>query len=281
MDSAEMAEARQADLMIPRDTARDLGRSAVLAAQSGSYLHHGTPVDWSSLVADAVRAKRTIPPNADLPDYPSGKFAISTVQVTNETTLMAGQRLCDTGLRPLVLNFGNGIHPGGGFLHGARAQEECICRSSALYATLTGDPMYQAHRFRRLPDSSDWAILSPRVPVFRTDSGDTLASPWLLDILTCAAPYAPTVGAERSRALLKSRIHRILAIAAAHGYESLVLGAWGCGAFGNSPAATAADFRDALETDFTSAFSTIVFAITDWSPQRHFLGPFREVFGDR
>jgi len=65
------------------------------------------------------------------------------------------------GLRPAALNFANGIHPGGGFLHGARAQEEALCRSSALYETLVGDPMYVYHAARPRPDSSDWVIYSP------------------------------------------------------------------------------------------------------------------------
>jgi uncharacterized protein (TIGR02452 family) len=57
-----------------------------------------------------------------------------------------------------------------------------------------------------------------------------------------------------------------------------VLGAWGCGAFGNDPNRTAVDFREALENEFRGAFSDVVFAITDWSPERRFLGPFRKVF---
>ncbi|RMF58961.1 MAG: TIGR02452 family protein, partial [Calditrichaeota bacterium] len=175
-------------------------------------------------------------------------------------------------------NFANGIHPGGGFLSGARAQEEVLCRSSALYQTLVGDPMYEAHRKRPQPDSTDWAILSPDVPVFRTDDGTPLEEPWLLSFITCAAPYAPTVGQPRSGDLLQRRIHRVLAIARAYGYAALVLGAWGCGAFGNDPHRTARDFRQALETEFDGAFSDVVFAITDWSPERRFLGPFRDVF---
>ncbi len=58
----------------------------------------------------------------------------------------------------------------------------------------------------------------------------------------------------------------------------LVLGAWGCGAFANDPHRTATDFRQALENDFSGAFTEIVFAITDWSRERKFLGPFRDVF---
>lgn len=184
----------------------------------------------------------------------------------------------DRGLRPLALNFANGIHPGGGFLYGSRAQEEVLCRSSALYSTLVNDAMYEEHRKRPLPDSTDWAIYSPDVPVFRKDYGTELQEPWLLSFLTCAAPYAPGVGQPQSGDLLKKRIHRVLQIAQACQHDVLVLGAWGCGAFANDPHRTATDFKQALETDFSGAFSDIAFAITDWSPDRNCLGPFRDVF---
>jgi uncharacterized protein (TIGR02452 family) len=101
---------------------------------------------------------------------------------------------------------------------------------------------------------------------------------WLLDFLTCAAPYAPTVGRELSANLLAERIRRVLAIARAWGYDTLVLGAWGCGAFQNDPNRTAKDFRRAIETECRGAFAHVVFAITDWSPERQYLGPFRETF---
>ncbi len=100
----------------------------------------------------------------------------------------------------------------------------------------------------------------------------------MLFILTCAAPYAPEIGQPESGDLLEKRISRVLEIARSLGYTSMVLGAWGCGAFGNDPERTAEDFRTALETHLGRAFSDIVFAITDWSSDRRFLGPFRDVF---
>jgi len=281
LDSSVMAAARRRELDISRDVAARLGTSAVEAAISGFYFNKaGEKVDWSHRVNAACSAKRSIPPDAPLPTHDRSPFPETRVQVTNETTLGASLRLVDSGLRPLALNFANGIHPGGGFLGGARAQEEVLCRSSILYRTLINDRMYEEHRKRPRPDSTDWAIYSPDVPVFRTDDGTELDQPWLLSFISCAAPYAPAIGQPESGDLLQRRIHWVLSIAKSFGYSALILGAWGCGAFGNDPHRTAVDFRQALESNFRRSFSDIVFAITDWSPERRFLGPFRDVFAD-
>lgn len=280
LDSAELAAANRKALDIPRHIAAELGNSALTASGSGRYHNtSGSEVDFSDLVEAARISKLSIAPEDSLPSSKArSPFPLTQIQVANETTLVASRRLVNRNLRPLALNFANGIIPGGGFLNGARAQEENICRSSALHLTLFGDSMYVEHAKRPLPDSTAWCILSPGVPVFREDDGSSLDQPWLLSVITCAAPYAPTVGRTRSAEMLEQRIHRVLAIARAFGFETLVLGAWGCGAFGNDPKRTAADFRHALETEFCGAFSEIVFAITDWSPERKFLGPFRDIF---
>ena len=279
LDSPEMAAQRERELRLPRQQAAALGRSAVEAIERGFYRNEtGVRVDWRTAVEAARAAKRSLSPEDPLPQHDRVQFSETRLQVTNETTLAAAQRLNARGFAPLALNFANGVHPGGGFLNGALAQEEVLCRSSALYATLVEDPMYDAHARRPRPDSSDWAIYSPDVPVFRRDDGTPLGAPWPLAFLTCAAPYAPDIGQPESGNLLRQRIRRVLAIARAFGHSSLVLGAWGCGAFANDPARTARDFRRALEEDFAGAFSEIVFAIVDWSPERRFLGPFRDVF---
>ena len=235
-------------------------------------------MNWQDAVENACRHTLSLPPDAALPAPTIPDCPETRLQVANETTLEAARRLVDGGARVLALNFANGIQPGGGFLNGARAQEEVLCRSSALYLTLRGDPMYESHRRRPLPDSSAWAILSPEVPVFRRDDGTPLDQPWPLSVLTCAAPYAPTVGQPLAGELLQARIQRVLAIARAYDYPTLVLGAWGCGAFENDPERTARDFREALAETFAGSFAEVVFAIADWSPERRFLAPFREVF---
>jgi len=278
LDSEAMALARQRELAVPHVYAAALGRAAVEAARSGGYAHDGRTVAWDAEVRAAREGTVSIPPDAELPPHDAARFEATRVQVSNETTLGAARRLVDAGERPLALNFANGVHPGGGFLEGATAQEEVLCRSSALYLTLVGDAMYDAHARRPLPDATDWAIYSPAVPVFRTDDGTTLPRPWRLDVLTCSAPYAPGVGQPEAGDLLARRIHRVLAIARAYGHRALVLGAWGCGAFHNDPRRTARDFREALAGPFDGAFAEVVFAIADWSPERRFLGPFGDEF---
>jgi uncharacterized protein (TIGR02452 family) len=277
LDSDERAARCREVLLIPRDSAVELGRTALAAAETGAYRDAaGRLVDWGDDVARARAAKRSLPPEAQLSDGGPAPFPQTRVQVANETTLLAARRLTDAGERVLALNFANGIHPGGGFLGGARAQEEVLCRSSALYATLQGDPMYAAHQRRPQPDSTDWAILSPDVPVFRDDQGTALDTPWTLSILTCAAPYAPALGQPRAGDLLEARIRRVLAVARAFGYSALVLGAWGCGAFRNDPERTARDFKTAIG-EHAGGFAEVVFAISDWSPERRYLGPFRDL----
>lgn len=225
----------------------------------------------------AIDGKRSLPPDAVLPGTQAGSYLEMRIRVSNETTLRAGSRFAREGCTPVALNFASGVHPGGGFLKGAWAQEEVLCRSSALYLTLIGDPMYEAHCRRPRPDSTQWAIYSPDVPVFR-DDGSVLERPWPLSFITCAAPVAKAIGQPAAADMLRERIRRVLAIARGYGHACLVLGAWGCGAFGNDPQRTARDFRKALEGEFQGAFSDVAFAIADWSPNRQFLAPSCEAF---
>jgi len=280
-DSPELAERCRQQSQIPHHQAAALGKSTLETIASGRHSNAaGQTRDLSATIAAAVAAKRSLSPDASLPTPGPVRFRETSVQVINETTLTASRRLAQEGRRVLALSFANGIHPGGGFVKGNRGQESVLCRSSALYATLEGDPMYAAHAGRPEPDSTDWAILSPDVPVFRDDEGGPLEEPWLLSILTCAAPYAPKVGRDRAGDLMESRIRRVLAIARAFDYEALVLGAWGCGTYDNDPARIATIFRAALEEQ-AGAVRQVVFAIADWSPERRFLAPFAAELSDR
>ncbi|HEX5441188.1 MAG TPA: TIGR02452 family protein, partial [Ktedonobacterales bacterium] len=94
--------------------------------------------------------------------------------VANETTLQACARLVASQQyqRIGVLNFASARNPGGGFLRGARAQEESLARSSGLYHSLRQYPQFYAfHRAQETTLYSDRMIYSPACPVLRDDAG--------------------------------------------------------------------------------------------------------------
>ena len=179
-----------------------------------------------------------------------------------------------------MLNFASAVNPGGRFLGGAIAQEEYLARSSGLYACLREQPFYARHHAQADPLYTDAAIYSPAVPVIRDDDGEALiAAPYRCAMLTCAAPHADGV-IERDRtrrpeieAALTRRIARVFAIGQMHGHDSLVLGAWGCGAFGNDGAQVARLFAERIAAS-GGAFARIDFAILDGSKTQRFITPF-------
>jgi uncharacterized protein (TIGR02452 family) len=228
----------------------------------------------------AVRDTVAYPPDVTVPVQASGPNR-TTIEVKNETTLSAAMRLLASGYKPAVLNFASATHPGGGFLSGARAQEEYLARSSGLYACLENNAMYRFHRGRHDSLYTDYVIYSPDVPVFRSDDGVLLDNPYAASIITSPAVNAKRVHPERRTEILTamwSRILKVLSVGRLHSHNSIVLGAWGCGAFGNDPSEIAKLFRRALEENFKGAYERVVFAIVDWSTERRFIGPFQNVF---
>ncbi|MEU0243493.1 TIGR02452 family protein [Streptomyces sp. NPDC006235] len=206
------------------------------------------------------------------------------VEVTGESSLEAARRL---GGHVAVLNFASARNPGGGYLNGAQAQEEALCRASALYTCLLrARAFYDHHRAHRDPFYTDRVIHSPGVPVFRDDRGRLLDEPYTAGFLTAAAPNAGVVhrtAPERARELpraLAVRAERVLESAAAHGYRRLVLGAWGCGVFHNDPAQVAGAFRTLLEPGgrFAEAFEQVVFGVLDRTPGAVVRGAFEQAF---
>jgi len=279
-DSTAHGHRWQSLLDIDRRSAAVLGLEAVAWSEAGAYPHGDELVAMSVEVDAAVEQVISIPPEAGLPAHIGPATPETAVEVANQTSFSAARRLMAEGFDPLILNMANGVSPGGGFLAGSRAQEEYLCRSSSLWSTIKDNPMYATHHAQGNYESSDWMILSPAVPVFRDDSGETLEAPWVASFITAAAPVAHRVGVDRSAELMERRIHRLLSVAASYGYDSLVLGAWGCGAFRNDPHRVAEFFREALLGDFDGCFREIVFAITDWSEDRDFLTPFVKAFSD-
>lgn len=268
------------------DLAATYGREAVEVCSSGSYVSpSGKRVAVGSLLSVAREGTVTYPPERLVDERQFGSRQTS-VAVANLTSLAAARRLMDEAFRPAVLNFASAKSPGGGFLLGARAQEEYLARSSGLHACLVGNDMYDYHAARSDDMYSDWVIYSPDVPVFRDDSGDLLESPYTVSIITSPAPYAVALRRDSPERLSElpaaffRRILKVLATGLLHGHDSLVLGAWGCGAFANDPSMVAGLFRKAIFENFAGAYAKLFFAILDRSPEERFIGPFRAALTD-
>ena len=203
------------------------------------------------------------------------------IEVTPEDSFEAARRMGDA----LVMNFANAHCPGGGFLMGANAQEEALCRCSTLYASLTANAakaMYFYNNTHMSRVESDHMLLSPEVCIFRDASCELLDTPARTAVITVPAPnrYGAALLASKSMIAetFQRRIRIMLAMAARHSYRKLVLGAWGCGAFGNKPQDVSEYFRQVLiDERYGTAFDEVCFAVYGKEDGRN-ITAFRETF---
>jgi uncharacterized protein (TIGR02452 family) len=197
-----------------RTTAAQQGREAVAITGDGSYVApSGRRIEVREPIARALAASRDYVPDAIVAPPAAGgsRRAETRIAVVNGTSLASARALAARGAAPLVLNFASAKNPGGGFLNGARAQEESLARSSALYACLQKSGMYAHHRASGDCLYSDWMIHSSDVPVFRDDeTGALLEEPYLCHFLTTPAPSHGRRAGLRSRARrrLRRRVRR-------------------------------------------------------------------------
>jgi uncharacterized protein (TIGR02452 family) len=208
------------------------------------------------------------------------------IEVTPESTAQAARRLYELeGEQEVVaLNFASAKNPGGGFLGGAKAQEEDLARCSALYnCQLTQREYYEANRSYDSLLYTDHIIYSPKVPFFRDEKLDLLDQPFLSSIITAPAPNAGEFLKREPQALealhssLKRRAGMVLAVAADQGQRILVLGAWGCGVFRNTPVQVAQVFAEWLtHPGFAGAFDRVVFGICERDKNRPILQVFQQ-----
>ncbi len=209
----------------------------------------------------------------------------TVIEVVNETTLQGLTRLLAASSEPVaVLNFASAKNPGGGFLNGSQAQEESLARSSALYASLLRAPeFYERHRASPSLLYSDAMIFSPGCPVFRNDEGTLLEQPQTATFITSPAPNAGAAANTRPEELpripevFRRRSEGVLAMAAAHGYGRLVLGAWGCGVFRNDPQVVAASFATHLGVGaWAGRFQHVLFSVLDTSSAQDTYAAFQQ-----
>lgn len=183
-----------------------------------------------------------------------------------------------------VLNFASATNPGGGVTKGASAQEECLCRVSTLYKSISASEITEAfHKkhWRALKtgemDSfyNDDCIQTCNVTVFKSDTAKTVLLPekdWFdVDVISCAAPnlrrmsqhdkqWKKNVTDQELLDIYKKRINRVLDIARYAKSEVVILGAFGCGAFANPPELVAKAMHASID-EHKYDFETIELAI--------------------
>lgn len=193
------------------------------------------------------------------------KVVVSKKRTLEAAKGYAGEQIC-------VHNFASFKHPGGGVERGAVAQEECICRISTLFPCLTApeaqEKFYQPHRRMGNPLGNDDCIYTPDVVVFKTDTPypeELHRKEWYkVNVVTCAAPnlrtYRGRVTQKELKELHEKRMGRILDIAKANGNRVVILGAFGCGVFQNSPEVVASACVT-LVNQYRKDFDVMEFAV--------------------
>jgi uncharacterized protein (TIGR02452 family) len=272
------------------DTLKRIPSVAASAAAQG-----GNPLDSTFISAQLPPLDKSSPLHPGLTRRPievhnSDAFALArsldaTVPSLSSTYDPKGLRSGKVG----VLNLASDREPGGGWRYTlSKTQEEALCYSSTLYATL--NPEW--YPFPNIGPGSCAGIISPNVVVFKDtldrDLVDLPVEQWhVVTVITVAAPCCPKLTHDREGFAdmseledLREKILLILRLAAAHGVTKLVLGAMGCGAYRCPPRVVAQEMKMALDRDeFFGWFETVTFAVYAAGPsgQQNF-DVFREVF---
>ncbi|KAK3203265.1 hypothetical protein GRF29_112g751347 [Pseudopithomyces chartarum] len=170
-----------------------------------------------------------------------------------------------------VLNLASDIEPGGGWRYTlSKTQEEALCYSSTLYATLKSE----WYPWPNTGPGSCAGIISPSIVVFRDTLDNGLAEfdpaqRHVLSVLTIAAPCLPRLTGDKKQFAdendlkdLRQKILLTLRMAAHNGVTNLVLGAMGCGAYRCPPGVVAEEMKRAIEMEeFTGWFENLNFAV--------------------
>ena len=229
-----------------------------------------------------IQIKEKYPVDLDNVRYYNNIEHVEAINSTTPITMVHGGTV-NTGYsyadsnRVAILNFADAIKYGGWVEYGAQTQEENICRCTNIYPVLGSK---DSHDFYYRPNM---ATLNPRlvgdlchygnsdetytnriiyardVTVFKDDTTYADVEPRQLDVITCPAPSA-RMTVDDASLLFTSRILQIVFSAILNGAECIVLGAWGCGAFGQSPELVARAFARVLN-QYGDYFKHIVFAI--------------------
>ena len=185
------------------------------------------------------------------------RFDKMKIEVLNTDVLILTQSLTDRVNKVLTLNLASDSNPGGGVTQGAMAQEEELFRRSNYFMSLPKS-LYPLEKTN--------VIYTPNVLVVKDENYINLKKPFHTSMIAAAAIRHPKLNScglyERllDRTIMLDTINNIFKIAYLLGYDTLVLGALGCGAFGNPAIEVIELFNECLKK-YNCCFKNITFAV--------------------
>jgi uncharacterized protein (TIGR02452 family) len=208
----------------------------------------------------------------------STRISFSTMSTADALLHFAKQR----GVHACALNFANGETAGGGYKNGSSAQEEDLCRRMpTLYSSLhqaTKDGLYPygpcTCRSESLPEKYADVLYTSDLVVARY--GEESGFAFLpgsrhprVSLVSAAAPNCKFKSEVSTPDLIYKAVQSIFIApqVAQPEVNTLILGAWGCGAFGGDPAMISELFVQALVRDnLGQLYKEVHFAIPRTSP---------------
>ena len=231
-------------------------------------------------IAHNLATSKSIKYSGLLQDYvPSVAYDQTSVSIQNTDCLLEAIRLKNknkTEAKIGILNMASDICPGGGVRKGSQAQEEDICRRTTLYPSLYKH-MYPLHPLEIIWNPDVVIIKTPDFAPIPLSEATSVA---MVSMAAIRRPCLTKTGgySDNDHRLMHDKVRMVLQTAHYHGLDTLVLGAWGCGAFKNPPKEVAMIFKGLLYGEFHGVFRHVSFAIMEKGPHEPLGGAFREVF---
>lgn len=226
--------------------------------------------------------------NGDLVDVCRKRDEVKGLQdckitVVSNDTLVSVRKQLDKYWSSCALNFASAKHPGGGFKNGAMAQEEAMCYSTLLYGSLEKQKRVYDYSIQHTNGGlySTWTIYTPNVIIYRDATMRQIKDLCRCSFITSPAPNKSVFKGKTVdlRNTVYERCRFILDTAIANNERNLVLGAFGCGVFGNSPMEIATCWSNLLFKDgYAKCFDNIEFAILSRSDRDENFRAFKCVF---
>ena len=267
----------------------DVSENNIQIIEQGHYFIDDEKIELNKCnIAEAMLYDKQLKPLKT----PKFKLKNSQISVINADCLEVAELLLKTGYNSAVLNMASRRNPGGGVFEGSGAQEENLFRRTNLYTSLFQFVDYGSrYGIIRNPyfayplDKNYGAVYAPNITVFRASEQagyKLLQTQFKVAVLSVSAISKPDLIKENGRLFLhenfveptKEKIRIMLRLAIEAGHDSLVLSAFGCGAYRNPPEHIAQLFHEVFqENEFQGQLKMIVFAIIEDHNSRHTHNP--------